>query len=462
MRWAVFITLVGSVLGTQAGYAQGEATESPDAGDELLEVYKDWTSRSQKLESGELIWYLRGRTRSSTYRIPADSDEAPAKPTPEELITIRFNQQVLRLEGNAEPAVQFRRPALPDSETWAADRDFREALVAGHFPEDKPRLSAVDYVVHLDRRRETHVWSNPSLKNSCRVVFPASMSGPLLNFDTRVLHLLPALWGLIEAHRLAICPDWWLETVADAGKGQIAQIRPLMQGRRCLAVEFPLKDVPIDVTCRLVVDPSRDNLVLRATYRNAERALLVQYDIDYDQDASGRWWPSAVTLVQFNGFGDPYDELYLVRQELRVDGASSQALTLEAPKAGTWVVDQSAGEQYVVERGGHHRPISLTEAMTQMTSSQQASSRYKTDKTEFAWSDIFVKMVTWPWILLTVAVIGCGIAVRNQTGSHLQSTLDSAMKSHPDGSTSNGYHDDGLLMNSSAEIVGNNTPPVKD
>lgn len=378
--------------------------ESADVYPELEAALQDWETLRATASSGEMVWQLQSRTRSSGFGSSSPHENESSDADSKEIVRVRFDQHSLRLEGAAEPTLRLGRAALPDSETWVANQGFHENLVSGKLPDVEGDFQPIPYLVHVNRQHEVHLWTNPLTNRPCRVLFPAGASGPLIYFDAQKTGQLPAIWGLIAVFRLALQPDTW-RTAEFAVPDSSVRRHPLMEGRRCLAVEFPLPNLSTTVFCRLVIDPSRGNSILRAIFRNAERAPLVQYDIDYDADELGRWWPQSVTIVQFNSFGDPYDELYLVRTGLKVHRETPTELASMPAAEGTCVVDLPAGESYIVAKNGHHRAISLSKAAALLGSTDKNPLRFGPDRRYWSVKTVAVRLVTWPWILLTIAVV---------------------------------------------------------
>jgi hypothetical protein len=373
-------------------------------------ILHDWSDHDKNPKFGELVWQLQGRNRSAKYTnepktppvTPTNKKTAPAR--------VRFVPDGLRFEGYAVPALQLGRMDLPDSDTWSMDRGFRTALITGKIEEDATAHEPLPYVIHIDPQQELHLWTKQPRGTPCRVVWPVGTAGPLLLLDSTKSARLPMLWGLAEAMRLSLRPSWLLPK-DDIGKtARILEARPLMMGRPCIAVEFPIHLISTEITVRLVLDPSRKHQVVRATFRKDDGVRLSQYDLAYDQDADNVWWPKSVTVVQFNGFGDPYDELVMVRTEKKALSESEARLAPGPAGPGTWVIDQVAGRQYVVEKTAQERAVPLAEAASQLTPAKRGS--HWIDKpARPLWQNAAIKFLTWPWVLLTVAVVYAGFAV---------------------------------------------------
>lgn len=373
-------------------------------------ILRDWSEHDSHPESGELVWHLRGRNRSALYRIEANSAAKSEITESSETARVRFMPDGLQFDGYAVPALQLGRMDLPDSDTWSMDRGFRTALVTGKIEEDAAAHEAVPYVIHIDPRQELHLWTKQPEGTSCRVVWPVGTAGPLLLFDSTKAARLPMLWGLAEAMRLSLHPSWLLSRNKIGKTARILEARPLLLGRPCVAVEFPIKLSSTEITARLVLEPSRKHQVVRATFRKDDGVRLSQYDLAYDQDEDDVWWLKSVTVVQFNGFGDPYDELLMVRTDKKALSASEARLAPGPAGPGTWVIDQVAGRQYVVEKTEQERAVPLAEAASQLTPAKRGS--HWIDKpARPLWQKVAVKFLTWPWVLLTVAVVYVGFAV---------------------------------------------------
>lgn len=422
MRWAWLLLAFIAWL-TGRSWAAGQDIPGPSdlpnasASAVMEKVLQDWTTRQSQLTSGELTWRFVSRARSSAYRASPCAVDDPQDPLTVESVRVRFNQDGLRFEGTVEPAIQFGRSVLPDSDAWAANREFRAFLNSGLLLEDDVRpLPPRPYVVLVDRQRETHLWTNKSPGVPCLVILPVGTAGPLLFHDATKAVRLPWMWSLIETMRLALFPRFLCDAETLATKAQLQEIRPQLEGCQCLAVDFPLSQLRTEVTCRLLIDPLRDSLVVRATFRGKNNILLAQYDLDYGQDETGHWWPKELTLVQFNGFGDPYDELRVVCSDLSLNAVPLSVNPPGKPLAETWVIDQVMGEQYVINGDGTHRNVSLPEAVAKLSPSTRASLRVAARRPpSSSIKKIAIMLVTWPWILSTLGTIfGASLILRRR------------------------------------------------
>ena len=45
------------------------------------------------------------------------------------------------------------------------------------------------------------------------------------------------------------------------------------------------------IACQVQVDASQGDSIVGATFTGDAGVVLARYDIDYDCDADGRWWP---------------------------------------------------------------------------------------------------------------------------------------------------------------------------
>lgn len=405
VRWLLCLSLAINPASLSI-WAEETPGVSPIVNSELDVVLREWAMRRETLSAGQFIWRLRGRNRSRLYRIAVEPSRTAE---PEESVRVHFSGQGLKFEGNALPALQLGRSSLPDGQAIAMNRGFRTALMADKIENDAVSYHTAPYVVVIERHQELHLWEKPSEGIRCQVVFPIGTAGPLLFFDYMRADKLPVLWGLVEGLRLALYPDFLLNADQDVQSVNFADVRPIMDGRQCRTLEFRLRNLPTETICHLVVDPSRKDLVVRATYLSHQNVLLTQYDIEYDQDDAGEWWPRFVTLVQFNEFGDAYDELLMERTEAKSSSASSILLS-QSPVAGTWVIDQIAGTQYVVEAADQHRVVPLSEASAMVTQPRRGF-RLVASRKPSAVLSIGSKFLTWPGILLTLAVLYGGLAL---------------------------------------------------
>jgi hypothetical protein len=208
----------------------------------------------------------------------------------------------------------------------------------------------------------------------------------------------------VEGVRLGLRPDFLFEVDAIGTGAKMLDDRPLMLGRSCRSIELPIRRLAAPVICRLVVDPSRNHQVVRASFRTDEGTRLTQYDIEYDQDESSVWWPQAVTLIQFNGFGDPYDQLRMVRRKKTDNPNSTPGTVAEPPAPGTWVIDQIASRQYMVGSQGEERPVAVADAAAKLLP-LRSGPRSKSNGVLRTLEGLAVRLVSWPWVLMTVAVV---------------------------------------------------------
>lgn len=405
MRFAILI-VVAIHQASLVNVAHDAAVTTPILRPEIEMILRDWKNSRAGLNVGDMTWQLANQLRSyQGSAVPVATEKQQQVCARKDTVRVRFDPRTITLEGLAVPAMQWGPPSLADHDFESSNRYFREILMAGRLKEGERHEQYVPYAIQIDGRRETHQWTHPTSKKFCRAIFSAGTAGSILYFDATKSHELPAIMGLVEAIRLALLPDLLMDAAARPEEIQLSAVQPIINGRKCLAVEFPIHTRPEQILCRLVIDPSRTSRVYQATFRTIERQPLSQYDVEYDCDTAGRWWPREVIVLQFSHFGDPYDELRLVRADLKPVLDSSPAISLAQPTTGTLVIDQADNDQYVVQHNGHHSSVSLTEAVEKIDYDPRQSHPSVLQETLSRVQIFAQRLVTWPWILMTFAIL---------------------------------------------------------
>ena len=418
----------------------------------IEEILHDWELRRTQLPSGEMDWKLVSQKRSESYgSVPnADASDGAGNDSSGEVsgksVRVRFDSASMQITGTSVTAIRFGKPALPDASGWESNRQFLAVLNSRFTDNQIQPLQPLPYTVFIDRKREIHFWKRPDDAARFAVIFGPGQTGTLQLYSSMIVSHLPLLCGLIEPLRAALRPDLLLASETTKNGARILSQRPLDLGTPCLAVEFPLDRPQQNVVCRLWLNPSQGYNVVRLLLLGKNQSVLARYDIDYDRDAADHWTPQQMTILQFNSFGDVYDEVYATRQAIRLNGraqlrsdevnprrektphpasprkagARSNTRTIvhgdldsstivdqpDLTSPGLWVIDQADGKQYVVEKNGARRRVSLATALAQI--SPDESSKSKTFQRRLTWYSaqmILVRLVTWPGILLTLATL---------------------------------------------------------
>jgi len=126
--------------------------------------------------------------------------------------------------------------------------------------------------------------------------------------------------------------------------------------------------------------------------------------------------------VQFNGFGDPYDSIQMVRQSRSADHDIADGMSTVTLTAGSCVLDRTTGEQYQIADDGSHRRMPLIDAVRVVF--LDAKSDVNADSGNRLVTSIIktiLTLVTWPWILVVLpAATFCWQILRVSTAKKLQ------------------------------------------
>ena len=405
------LTAIGLLLLVAIGRARGAAEVLPSENAvansklEIQTVMADWQSQRPEWKSGEFVWRLTSQIRASGRGNSTTAD--PDADEKQQEVLVRFNSQGLKLEGNSELSIRFGG-ASQSVGYWKSNREFSENLISGISGRETRRSLSVPYTVLVDRARESHIWGRGKTPSSFVVTFPVSTAGPMLKYDPSKVAHVSCLLALIEPMQLAVRPELLFMNETFSSNAQVLPHRPLVEGRECLAIDCFVESLPAGGVCQLWVDPLRNYSVMRATFLGPGRFPLAQYDIDYDCEKNGSWLPRMITIVQFNIFGDAYDELQAVRQSYRLDSEEDLNLLAFQPLPGTWVIDQRTQEQYVVGDNGAKHAVSLAEAVKAVNShSESAQKWYLIDIELSSIQALLVRLSTWPWVLVSLFLVYC-------------------------------------------------------
>ncbi|MFN0054837.1 MAG: hypothetical protein ACKV0T_21915 [Planctomycetales bacterium] len=205
--------------------------------------------------------------------------------------------------------------------------------------------------------------------------------------------------------------------------------RPLVLGMRCLLIEERLGEGWEGETRRLWVEPQPPFLVRRSQMGTGTLLDGPQCDLDYDEtalagnDVGGAggeavaWLPRRMVLLRINTYGDPLDQVELRRDSVRRAGEAS--VEDWSPSPGSWVRDDTRGEQYYVRRDGTLRMISIDDNYLGLTEQELID-----EETEWSWLSSwglarkrqarwalrgFSAAWSWPWIVVTLPVTGVAV-----------------------------------------------------
>lgn len=368
----------------------------------IASVLADWQSHRFQIPSGRFDWQLRSRIRA-----PQLNDLAghPLEATEEQQqVQVRFNSQGLKLEGDGVASLRFGGASLPDND-WKSNRTFAISMGSSFSNMATRSPSLGPYTVLVDSTQETHIWRRGTDSLDSVAMFLPGTAGPLLIYDSSKAAQLPLLLALIEPLQLAVRPELLFQAEAFSTNAKVLASHPIVEGHACLAIEYPLTNQAAGV-CQLWLNPHQNYAVVRATYQSPEGANWAQYDIEYDSENSKICLPNKITILQFNSFGDAYDELQAVRSTSHFDTEENAELMSFQPSPGTWVIDQRTQEQYQVGDGGARRVVTLAEAVKAATSDVETGR--KTFSGYLGWTSIqslLVRSVTWPWILATLVIV---------------------------------------------------------
>lgn len=380
----------------------------------LQELYASWKNRRSRASAVECEWGMVGQLRSSGFRVNLNKKmDVTGDP-----IHVIWNGNSLHVKGRCEPAIHLGSDFVPDGSwvTRTSQLEFTGVLNSRLDEQTVRSPEQLPYALEIDVAREIHAWTTTRRKTPCIAMLPAGFSGLMLDYDATNTARLPALWALAEALRLACCPDFLLDERAWREKAKKLPDRPVVGGQECDAFEYPLDMFPGHrLVCRLWVDRSPDRRVARAILGSAN-SPIVQYDFNYGDESSNRHVPQRVVVMQLNTQGDPHDELCFVRMALRANPAISPGPSLGSPPAGALVVDRIAGRAYRVANDGTQQPASMSEVANEFGIDVDLTS---IDPSMDSWqqfsTNILLKMITWPWIVLTsIALCGawlCGRAL---------------------------------------------------
>ena len=406
-----FVATIGLLLLLAGGRAYGDEEVLPsenataNSKPEIRTVIADWQSHRPEMKSGEFVWRLTNQIRASGRGDSATTD--PGIDEKRHEVFVRFNLQGLKLEGDCEPSIRFGG-ASQSVGYWRSNREFSENLISGIAGRETRRSPSVPYTVLVDSTRESHIWGRGTNPSSFVVNFPAHTAGPMLKYDPSKVAHLSCLLALIEPMQLAVRPELLFLNETFSSNAQLLPHRPLVEGRECLAIDCYVESLPTGGICQLWLDPLRNYTVMRATFLGPGRFPLAQYDIDYDCDLSGSWLPRMITIVQFNIFGDAYDELQAVRQSYRLDSEDDPNLLAFQPSLGTWVIDQRTQEHYVIGGNGAKHIVSVAEAVKAVDRHGESAQKwYSINIGLSSIQALLVTLLTWPWVLVSLFLVYC-------------------------------------------------------
>jgi len=377
-----------------------------------------WSDDGLKPPSGQMVFRLSRRTRSASYG-EIRSAETAASDDAKHAVRVAFNKDHIRLDGQAVPALRIGRSILPDTEVWEATNEFIDTLYGNQQLSDPGVRVSRDWSVFVDHNSETHSWINGNAV-PCVVKFPSGTAGSLVIHDAGKYGSLPILWGLVEAMRLSLMPQSIMTKVQHESASLQSSVT--IRGRPCTSIQFPMPQIASRIACAVQFDESQGNSIVGATFTGDAGVVLARYDIDYDCDASGCWWPKTIGVVQFNGFGDPYDSMQMVRQSHSADNDIADGMSPVTLSAGSCVLDRTTGEQYRIADDGSHRRMPLIDAVRVVF--LDAKSDVNADSGNRLVTSIIktiLTLVTWPWILVVLpAATFCWQILRVSTAKKLQ------------------------------------------
>ena len=320
-----------------------DGNQSEVASDEIQRMWNCWSDRSQSYDNGQMVFQLVRRTRSPDYGAMPTLDTNALEESPN-TVRVRFDASSIRLDGKAVPALRIGRTILPDTEVWKATDEFVDTLYRGQKLLDPGTGVPCDWSVMVDRDTETHSWVNENAV-PCMVRFSSGTAGPLILHDSGKYGSLPAIWALVEAMRVSIRPQWVMTKRQRASA--TLQNDAIIDGKQCSSIQFSMPQLTGEVSCEVRVNAFQGNSVVGATFTDTNHTMLARYDIDYDSDVHGCWWPKRISVVQFNGFGDPYDSMEIQRQSCSSSEIPEGRQAAVNPSPGAYVIDRTTGEVFV-------------------------------------------------------------------------------------------------------------------
>ena len=406
-RLAIFCFLlvtscIESLHGADPAPPAKASTKTPadNSARSLAEILEAWNKRQARSEAIECVWQIVGQMRTPAFQIAAGNSQSPAPP-----VRVTWIPTTLRVAGQCEPVVHLGSDFVPDGAwvTRSSELEFTGVLNSRLDEQTLRSTTPLPYLIETSGDRQIHSWQKPKGAPHGVAILPAGSFGLLLPYDASKAVHLPALWGVNEAMRLAFCPDQLFGSEPLQERGKLLPERPRVRGKECLAVEFPLKAFPESkLICRLWIDSSPDRRIVRASLGPA-KSSVVQYDLDYGSQPDASIVPARVTITQFNGHGDPHDELVAVRTELKPAAERKPNQSSASFPPGALVVDLIAVKQYRVGANGQQTPATVAEIAQEFGLNVDLAA---IDPTTVTWSrflqDLFFKMVTWPWILATL------------------------------------------------------------
>ena len=376
-----------------------DGNQSEVASDEIQRMWNCWSDRSQSPDNGQMVFQLVRRTRSPDYGAMPTLDTNALEESPN-TVRVRFDASSIRLDGKAVPALRIGRTILPDTEVWKATDEFVDTLYRGQKLLDPGTGVPCDWSVMVDRDTETHSWVNENAV-PCMVRFSSGTAGPLILHDSGKYGSLPAIWALVEAMRVSIRPQWVMTKRQRASA--TLQNDAIIDGKQCSSIQFSMPQLTGEVSCEVRVNAFQGNSVVGATFTDTNHTMLARYDIDYDSDVHGCWWPKRISVVQFNGFGDPYESMEIQRQSCSSSEIPEGRQAAVNPSPGAYVIDRTTGEQYRMAVDGSRHRLALTEAVSLVFPKDDL--RGSADS-ESGGRALLLKMIftliSWPWILVVV------------------------------------------------------------
>ncbi len=376
-----------------------EGNQSEVASDEIQRIWNCWSDRSQSPDNGQMVFQLVRRTRSADYGAKPTLDTNAIEESPN-TVRVRFDASSIRLDGKAVPALRIGRTILPDTEVWKATDEFVDTLYRGQKLLDPGTGVPCDWSVLVEHDTETHSWVNEK-SVPCMVRFSAGTAGPLILHDSGKYGSLPAIWALVEAMRVSIRPQWVM--TKRQRESATLQNDAIIDGKPCPAIQFSMPHLTGAVSCQMRVDAVQRNCVVGATFTDTNHTMLARYDIDYDSDGNGCWWPKRIFVVQFNGFGDPYDSMEIQRQACSSSEIPEGRQAAVNPSPGSYVIDRTTGEQYRMAVDGSRHRLALTEAVSLVFPKDdlRGSADSESGRGALLLKMIFT-LISWPWILVVV------------------------------------------------------------